>query len=421
MNDSSLEATAAAPPSLWRNRDFMLLWSGQVVSTLGGVASAVVLPLLVLAITDSPTAAGIAGALWSLPYLLFSLPVGALIDRWDRKRVMILCDIGRALLLGSIPIAMALNALTIWQLYITQFLEGTLFVFFNIAEAAALPRVVAKSQLPEASAQNEAAFGVAGILGPSIGAFLYQSISRAIPFIMDSVSYAASVISLTLIRARLQAERTATNRNLRAEIVEGVSWLWRQPLIRFMAFLTGGINLVFAANGLILIVLAKRLGAGDAVIGILFSVGAVGTIVGSLIGGWVQKRFSFGQVITVVIWIIFLSFPFYAIAPHTLVLGIIAAVLALTIPIYNVVQFSYRLALIPDELQGRVNSAFRLIAFGFQPLGVALAGALLEGIGSIPTVMLFSAWLLGLGILTMFNKRVREAPPIEQAQFALRL
>jgi hypothetical protein len=85
------------------------------------------------------------------------------------------------------------------------------------------------------------------------------------------------------------------------------------------------------------------------------------------------------------------------------------------------VQFSYRLALIPDELQGRVNSAFRLIAFGFQPLGVALAGALLEGIGSIPTVMLFSAWLLGLGIMTTFNKRVREAPPIEQAQLALRL
>src|SRR5205085_10467462 len=132
-----------------------------------------VFPLLILAITGSPTAAGIAGALQAVPYLIFSLPVGALVDRWDRKRVMILCDTGRAITLGSIPVALAFNVLTIWQIYIAAFIEGSLFVFFNIAEVAALPRVVPKTQLPEATAQNQAAFAVAGITGPSISTFLY--------------------------------------------------------------------------------------------------------------------------------------------------------------------------------------------------------------------------------------------------------
>src|SRR5438552_3071981 len=157
-------ATEAPPPApLWRNRDYMLLWSGQLVSTLGSAASQVVFPLLILAITNSPAAAGIAGALFMLPYALFSLPAGALIDRWDRKRVMVLCDTGRALVFASIPVALALNVLTVWQLYVTSFLEGTLFVFFNIAEAASLPRVVSKAQLPQAAAQNQSTFAVAGI------------------------------------------------------------------------------------------------------------------------------------------------------------------------------------------------------------------------------------------------------------------
>src|SRR6476659_2072263 len=239
-------AAAVAPPtpSLWRNRDFMLLWSGQGVSTLGSAISGIAYPLLTLAITNSPAAAGIGTALGSLPYLIFSLPVGALIDRWDRKRVMIFCDLGRLLSAVSVPLALAFGVLTIWQLYLTAFIEGTLFVFFNIAEVAALPRVVVKTQLPGAAAQNEATGGAAMLLGPPLGGLLYQTIGHGVPFLFDAISYFASVISLSFIRTRFQEQREAgAPRNLRAEIREGVTWLWRQPLIRFMAFLTGGCNL----------------------------------------------------------------------------------------------------------------------------------------------------------------------------------
>ena len=146
----------ALAPVLWRNRDYMLLWSGQVASTLGTTSSNVVVPLLILALTGSPEAAGIAGALRTLPYLVLSLPVGALIDRWDRKAVMIRTDVGRAMALATIPAAMALHALTVWQIYAVALVEGSLFVFFNIAEVAELPRVVTAAQVARAAAQNEA-------------------------------------------------------------------------------------------------------------------------------------------------------------------------------------------------------------------------------------------------------------------------
>lgn len=404
-------------PPLWRNRDYMLLWSGQVVSVLGGGISNIVFPLLILAMTGSPAAAGFAGALASLPYLLFSLPVGALIDRWDRKKVMILCDLGRAISLASIPLALYFDVLTIWQLYINAFIEGTLFVFFNIAEVAALTRVVHKTQLPQASAQNEAGFIAAGLVGAPLGGYMYQSISRLFPFIFDSISYLFSAISLMFIRTTFQEERVKAERHLGREIREGLSWLWHHPLIRFMAFLTGGGNFIFTGSGLILIVLAQQvMGASPGEIGTMFSIGAAGGILGSLVGGRIQKRFRFGQVIVAVMWVQALLFPLYAFAPNIFVLGAISAFLFATSPIYNIVQFSYRLALIPDKLQGRVNSTFRLLAFGFQPIGSALAGVLLEQIGIFPTLWFFAGALVVLTVLATLNSHVRNAKPIEQVQ-----
>src|SRR6266550_2353112 len=120
------------PVALWRNRDYVLLWSGQMISSVGTQVSMLAFPLLILAITHSPAQAGLIGALRSLPYALFILPAGALIDRWNRKRVMIICDTGRALALGSIPVALLLGQLTLVQLYIVSLVEGTLFTFFNL-------------------------------------------------------------------------------------------------------------------------------------------------------------------------------------------------------------------------------------------------------------------------------------------------
>ncbi len=411
------EATYPERAPLWRHRDYMLLWSGQVVSTLGSAASTIVYPLLVLALTHSPAAAGIAGALRAIPYLVFSLPVGALIDRWDRRRVMIRCDIGRAIAAISIPIAIAFGWLTVWQIYAAVLIEGSLFVFFNIAEVAALPRVVPQVQLPQAAAQNEAGFGLANIVGPSLGTFLYQTFGRGVPFVADALSYCVSVASLLAIRTPFRSQAAAA-RDLRVEIADGLRWLWGKPLIRYMALLTGGLNLVNAAMPLIVIVLAKSLGAKDAEIGVIFSVAGIGGIAGSLIGGQIQKRFSFGRVIVAIVWLDALLFPLYALVPSYWLLGAVSGLTYLTSPVYNVVQFSYRLALIPDELQGRVNSTFRLLAFGFMPIGAALSGIAIERFGAAGAVIPFSIVLFALAGLTTFNRHVRNAVPITRAGLA---
>lgn len=403
-------------PPLFRNRDYMLLWGGQVISALGSGMSGLVFPLLILAITNNNTVlAGFAGALQSVPYLIFSLPVGALIDRWDRKKVMMICDAFRAANFATIPLALYFDSLTVWQLLANAFIEGSLFVFFNIAEVAALPRVVPKAQLPQASAQNEAGFIAAFLAGPPLGGFLYQNVSRMMPFIADAISYAVSVVSLFFIKTRFQEERVSTEqKHLGREIKEGLSWLWHQPLIRFMAFLTGGLNFINNATFLILIVAAQDLGASETEIGWMFSIAAAGGILGALLGGQIQKRFTFGQVIITVGWIATLLYPLYAVAPNFILIGIVGCLSFMTGPIYNVVQFSYRLALIPDALQGRVNSTFRLLAFGFNPLGQATAGILLATIGVTYTILIFGSVSVFLSLMTTLNSYVRNARPIEE-------
>lgn len=394
--------------SLWRNGDYMLLWSGQVISTLGTEASSVVYPLLILALTNSPAAAGVAGALSTIPYLLLSLPAGVFIDRWDRKRTMILCDIGRGIAVASIAFAILFNVLTLWHIYLVALLDGSLVVLFNIAEMAAISRVVPKEQLPQATGQNEAAFGFVSIAGPSVGTFLY-GLGQSIPFLFDSISYAVSVISLGYIKTPFQNQRVITTRNLRREMAEGLRWLWNEPIVRFLALMAGGLNFAAASAPLIVIVIAKKLGAVDSQIGLIFSIAGIGGIIGSLVGGQVQKRFTFGQVVTFVAWGITLMFASYALVSRFLLLGVASAVSFFLITNYNVVSISYRLALIPEELQGRVNSSFRFIAFAFRPLGMAVSGFLLDRFGNTPTIVVFSLWLAALAIMTAFNPHIHKA------------
>ena len=401
------------PGSLWRNRDYMLLWSGQMVSAVGTRVSMLAFPLFVLAITHSPAQAGLIGALRGLPYALFILPAGALIDRWNRKLVMILCDIGRALALGSIPVALFLGHLTIAQLYIVSLVEGTLFTFFSLAETACLPQVVSKEQLPTAAAQGMVIDSVSGLIGPSLGGVLY-SLGRAIPFLTDAISYGASVLSLFFIKAKFQEERDPAPLHLWADIKEGLTWLWHQPLIRFLALLTGGMVAPVVGYSLILIVIAQSQHASAFTIGVIFACGGVGSILGALLVTPLQKRFSFGQLMIGSTWIWALTWLLFAVAPNPLILGIVTAVSFIIVPIYMSVQFGYRLAMIPDHLQGRVNSVFRLIAFGSEPIGLAVTGILLQVMGPVPTVLVLFVPQFILSIAATFNKRLRNAKPIQE-------
>ena len=405
------------PRPLRRNGDYWRLWGGQVVSSIGSQVSGLALPLLILALTHSPAKAGLLAALRGVPYFLLVLPAGALIDRWDPRRTMIACDTGRALALGSIPLTLALGQLHLWQLFAVTFIEGTLFVFFNQAESNCLVRVVAKDDLGAAVAQNEAVYGVSGLIGPSLGGFLY-GLGRGVPFLTDAVSYAVSVAALLTLRTDVRPAPRADGHipNLGAEIKEGLRWLYAHRVIRFVALLTGGLMASCAGWMLILIVLAQRLGAGPQAIGLLLATGGAGGILGSLLAIPLQKRFRFGPLLIGAAWVWALTWLFYAVAPSLIVLGIVNALSFIVVPVYLGTQYAYRLGQIPDALQGRVNSVFRLIAFGSGPLGLALTGLLLQRYGPLWAILITFAPQLVLCVAATFQHDLRGAGEEKRAR-----
>jgi MFS family permease len=401
------------PTSLWHNRDFILLWSGQMISAIGSQVSLLAFPWLILTVTGSPVQAGVIASVRTLPYILFGLPAGALVDRWDRKRVMVLCDAGRALALGSIPIAFAFGFLTAMQLYIVSFIEGTLFIFFGLAEAAALPRVVLLEQLSAATAQNEFIYSVSGLLGPSLSGLLY-SIGNAIPFLADAVSYVLSVITLLFIKTQFQKERLHSRRKLWLEILEGLNWLWHHKVMRFLAVQVSGLDLCSAGYVLIVLVLAQEQHASKFATGLILACGGIGSIAGAFLVGPLSRRFSVGQLMTTASWLWVLTWLPFAFVSSPLGLGIAVAAAFVIVPIHASVQYGYRLASIPDNLQGRVNSVYRVILFGCQSIGLLLTGILLQAIGPVLTVLVLFVPQLLLAVATTFYRDLRHAPRLNE-------
>ncbi len=271
-------------------------------------------------------------------------------------------------------------------------------------ELACPPQVVSKEQLPAAMGRTQATIGITNLLGPPLGGILF-ALRSILPFLVDAVSYGVSACSLILIRTPFQEKREVMVRNLCAEIGEGLRWLWNQPLLRTMALLTSG-NIFFGAGQpLIVIVVAQQHHASAATIGL----GGVGGILGSLIVGWVQRRFSFAQVIVSVLWLDVAFWLPLAALPSPLVLGLLIALLFFIGPFYNVTYISRRLAMTPDALQSRVNSVARLVALGFSPLGLALAGFLLQYSGPQVTILLSMG---GQALLATVNPYLRNARPL---------
>jgi MFS family permease len=393
---------------LWGNRDWLLLWSGQLVSVVGTQISQLAYPLLMLVLTKSPAQAGFISSARVIPYVLFGLPAGALVDRWDRRRVMIVCDAGRALALGSIPVALALGRLSLAHLYAVALIEGSLNVFFNLAETAALTRVVSREQLPSAVTLNEVTLSTGTMLGPALGGFVF-AIGQGFAFLADAVSYAVSVASVFFIRAELSAPRSDEPNRLFDDIREGILWLWRQPLMRFLALVVGWTVMAESGYLLVVIILAQRMNASPAIIGLVLGAGGVGSIVGAVLSGVAMRFLTVGQIAIGVHWIWALLLPLYAIAPNPLALAAITLAAFGITPIFFVAQYSYRLTRIPNELQGRVNGVIRLLLYGGQPVGLTLAGLLSQSIGPRAAILVFTGLVVALALAITLNTGLRSA------------
>ena len=399
---------------LHRNRDFLLLWSGQVVSALGSAVSSVAFPLLVLALTGSPARAGLVGFAGTLPFLLFQLPAGGLVDRWDRKRTMIVCDALRAVALGSIAVAYAAGVLTIVQVAVVAFAEGTLFVLFTLAERTALPQVVEPEQLPAALAQNEARTRGATLAGNPLGGILF-GLGHAVPFAADAVSYLVSVVSLFFVRSDFQEERSRSTTPFHEEIAEGLVWLWRQPFLRAAALLVAGSNFIFQALVLTLIVLAQAHGASSALVGVLLGLMGAGGLLGAFFAPWVNRRIPAKAVVIGANWVWAALLPLVAFAPWPLAMGVIAGGMAFVGPAWNVVISHYSLTLTPDRLRGRVGGVQGLVAWGPIPLGSLVGGLLLQWLGGVTTTLALAAAMLAIAVAASVSPAVRHAPRLTAA------
>lgn len=400
------------PPPLRRNRDFVLLWSGAGMSFLGTRVTAVAYPLLVLWHTRSPVSMSLVTFAALLPALLVQLPAGALVDRWDRRRVMVLCEAGRTVALATVAAAVLTGRVSVAHIAAVAFAESCLTVFYRLAERGAVRNVVHEEQLPQALAQNEARGRAAGLLGQPAGILFYTAV-RWVPFLFGAVAYLVSLVTLLFIRKEFQGERTAARKALHREVAEGMAWLWRRRFLRTALGFVAGTNALFQVLSLAVILMIKDEGRSEAVLAVVVTGGGIGGMLGALTGGWWMRRCGQRTILVggLAVWACLMTAISFTHA-EPLLLGALFAGTSLVGAVFNVAAAVYQVRTTPDEFQGRVAATANLVSSGTNSLGALLAGLALELWGAADSILLTGAVmaLLSLGALLSPALRTEDAP-----------
>ncbi|CAM5230981.1 MFS transporter [Streptomyces sp. WAC05858] len=391
---------------LRRQRDFVLLWSGAGLTLLGARAGSVAYPLLLIWSTGSASAAAVAGFAAQLPQLLVQLPAGALVDRWDRRRLMIGCSAGCAVSATSVLVAVACGQVWLAHLAVAAFVEGSLMVCYRLAERAGVRHVVPPGQLTAALAGNEARGRAAGIIGQPVGSGTF-TLARWAPFGVAAVAHVCALVAVLLIRKPFQDEPVDRPRRFVPEIAEGVRWLWRQVFLRQTTLLISGSNVIFQALTLLPALVLYEEGASAATVGVIAAVSGVGGACGALCGGWFARRFRLSAMVRLGFAGWALLVPCLALTRSPLVLGMLLAGVNFAGGAINVAGGVYQVRITPDALQGRVNSVLQLIGSGANSLGVLAGGLLLDASGAAGTALGLGAAMALLALTAALSPTVR--------------
>ena len=380
---------------LGRNRDFVLLQAGQLLSSAGSSFTSVAYPLLVLSLTHSPTQAGLVSFARLLPSPLLGLLAGAASDRWDRRRIMLASDAVRALAIGALALIVVTHPVT-WAIAMVAFVEGSGDAFFFGSQIGAIRAVVPEAQLASAIGVQQARSASVGIAGPPIGGALF-GLARVLPFVADAVSYAFSFLSLLAMRTPFQQPRERSTLRLRAQLAEGFRFLWAQPFIRTTSFLYGIGNFTIPGILLVLVVAARQRGLSGGAVGALLAAFSASVLTGSLASGLVRRRYGARAIIlaeqyTGLVVIAFL------IRPSVWVLAIAILPQAFVLPVTDTVVVSRRIALTPDRLLGRVEAVRLTIARTAAPLGPLAAGLLAGTVSNRAAIALFAVFAVVLAV-----------------------
>jgi MFS family permease len=368
-------------PTSKLNSDFWKYWAGQTISNLGSSITLFALPLLVYKLTGSALNLGITMAATFLPYLLFGLVLGALTDRVDRKRMMILTDLGRALIVATIPLQAAFGPLSVWWIYAVSFIHSTLTICFEAGQFAAIPSLVKQDDLVTANGRIQASYSAAQIIGPLLAGLLVTVVPISSLLLVDALSFLVSAFSLALIRAsfNVNSDEKHAATSIGRDVIDGLRYVLKNPVLRNISAMMALVNFVATTTGAQIVLFAKQqLQANDTQVSLLYSAGSLGIVVLALAAGYLRKRWSFSRValgalmleglLTVVLalthwyWV---ALPLWALMSG---LGIL----------FNINTSSLRQAIVPNHLLGRVISIASVLAWSAIPLGSLIGGLAIE-------------------------------------------
>ncbi|MCX4736396.1 MFS transporter [Streptomyces sp. NBC_01363] len=415
MQDAGSETDG---PSLWRQRDFMLLWSGQTVSEMGSAVTQVALPLLaVVALNASTFQVGLLTAATTLAFAVIALPAGAMVDGAAKRSIMIVCNVLRLVIIGSVPVAAAFGVLTMAQLYVVAVAAGVCSVFFDVSYQSYVPSLIRADDLMSANGKLGTTQAFAQLGGPSLGGGLVGLFGAAGAMTADAVSYAVSALSILGIRTREEPppERSA-DETLRRRISEGLKFVFGHSILRRVVACTGTANLFSGmSTALAMVFLVRVLHVRPALTGLIMAGAAIGGIAGGAFAGRLAKKVGSARII----WVSMLVFS----APQVIAAaawqgwGVLLFPLGWGIAyfsgmVYNIAQLSYRQSVTPPELMGRMNAAVRWVVWGTLPLGGALGGVLGTLIGVRPALWLafIGSWAAGWFVFFSPLRRMRDVP-----------
>lgn len=409
-----MSAPADSRQALIRNPRFLRLWAAETISHFGSSITGIALPFVAITLLQAgPLEVAILNLADFLPFLLIGLLVGALVDRLPRRAVLIGGDLGRAILILTIPLAYLAGVLSLPQLIAVGFLVGVLTVFFDVAYQAYLPSLIGREDLVEGNSKLEFSRSAAGLLGPGLGGLLVDLLRAPIAMLVDAASFLASALFLATIRdqggaaaalndaSESKSNGTApapTRGTMRREIAEGLRYVFGHPALRTIGAATATSNLFSSIGGAAFMLFAiNELQMTPALIGLAFSLGSVGGLVASLVAGPLSRRFGVGRVIVVTVA---LGGPFeFAVGlgsagADALNLALIAAAgfaMGGSGTIYNINQVSLRQAITPEAMSGRMNATMRWFVWGTMPIGSIIGGIIGETLGVRAAILIGGA------------------------------
>jgi MFS family permease len=408
-------------------------WKLFVASTLGNLGqgvTAVALPWLATTLTTNAFLIALVGVAQRLPWLVFSLHAGALADRLDRRRLMVTMSLLRALVLGGTALLIATDAMTLPALLVCALVLGFVEVLFDNTAQVILPAVVDRARLPTANGRVMSAQIVTDdFFGRPLGGLLL-GVALAVPFAFDAGMALVAALALFTLRGAFRAGGASADdapadqpprRSMRADIAEGVRWLWGHSLLRPMAIALAVTNAAGQGALAIYVLYAQEiLELGPRGFAVLIAVGGVGGLLGGLLAGRASRWLGPGRSLVVTLLLELAAFATAAFTSNAYLVGAVMGTLGFGVVLWNVVTVSLRQTIIPDRLLGRVNSVYRLLGWGCMPLGMALGGglvALVEELAGREAGLRapFAAVVLVLGFLLLYVRRHLNSRAIEAA------